>query len=97
MDGILLCFIVPISYDLVKSSTLSNQATGYYHLAFAPTTIAGPAVAGRIYEVCHSYNNAFYLGGFTCLLASFILFVFIAIPDIIKNKILIDNKSIEFD
>ncbi len=96
MDGILLCFIVPISYDLVKSSTLSNQATGYYHLAFAPTTIAGPAVAGRIYEVYHSYNNAFYLGGFTCLLASFILFVLIAIPDIVKNKILIDNKNIEF-
>lgn len=39
MDGILLCFIVPISYDLTKSPLLANQATGYYHAALAPTSI----------------------------------------------------------
>ena len=32
MDGVLLCFIVPISYDLSgKSSKLANQAAAYYH------------------------------------------------------------------
>ena len=85
MDGILLCFIVPISYDLVKSSSLANQATGYYHAALAPTTIAGPAIAGRIYEVYHSYNNAFYLGGGCCLFAAFLLFSLILVPDLIKK------------
>jgi len=76
---------VPISYDLVKSPILANQATGYYHAALAPTTIAGPAIAGRIYEVYHSYNNAFYLGGTCCLLAAFILFFLILVPDLIKK------------
>ena len=39
MDGILLCFIMPISFDLVKSSKLANQGVGYYHMALAPTSI----------------------------------------------------------
>jgi len=85
MDGILLCFIVPISYDLVKSPSLANQATGYYHAALAPTTIAGPAIAGRIFEVYHSYNNAFYLGGGFCLFAALILFMGILVPDLITR------------
>lgn len=39
MDGILLCFIVPITCDLVKSTKLSNQAAGYYHVVMAPMAI----------------------------------------------------------
>ena len=39
MDGILLCFIVPITCDLVRSMKLSNQAAGYYHLIMAPMAI----------------------------------------------------------
>ena len=35
-DGVILCFIVPIACDLVKSAKLSNQATGYYHLIMTP-------------------------------------------------------------
>lgn len=32
MDGVLLCFIVPISYDLAESSKLANHAAGMIFL-----------------------------------------------------------------
>lgn len=39
MDGIFLSFIVPISYDLAESSSLANQANGYYHAAIAASVV----------------------------------------------------------
>ena len=81
MDGVLLCFIVPIAVDLSKianmarSSQLANHAAGYYHVTIAVSSVAGPAIAGEIYEKYHSYTYAFYFGGSTCLLASILIFV----------------------
>lgn len=86
MDGVLLCFIVTISVDLAKSSELANHAAGYYHVSISLPTIAGPAVAGKIYEVYHSYDYAFYIGGTTCLIAALILIVFICGIDFL-NKV----------
>jgi predicted MFS family arabinose efflux permease len=34
MDGILLCFIVPISFDVSKSSKLANHAAGLASILF---------------------------------------------------------------
>lgn len=86
MDGILLCFIVPITCDLVESTKLSNQAAGYYHLICAPMAIAGPALAGFFYKIFHNYNISFYIGGASCIIGSFILIVLILIPDILRKS-----------
>lgn len=94
LDGIWLSFKVPIGCHLVGSSSLSNQATGYYHAVMAPMAITGPAVAGALYEHYHNYDLAFYVGGIGCLICGFILVVSILIPDIFaeittrkKNKV----------
>ena len=34
-----------------QSNNLLLIFKGYYHVALTPTTIAGPAIAGKIYEV----------------------------------------------
>ena len=57
---------------------------GYYHVALMPTTIAGPAIAGKIYVTFHSYDYAFYLGGFTCIIGAFILIVLTNLVKLLK-------------
>ncbi|CAF0800646.1 unnamed protein product [Brachionus calyciflorus] len=86
MDGVLLCFIVTISFDLAESSKLANHAAGYYHVAISLPSIAGPAVAGKIYELVHSYNYAFYLGAASSLIGSLILIVFITCFELMEKK-----------
>ena len=39
MDGIYMCFIVTISFDLVKSSKLANQGCGFFHLLISPSVV----------------------------------------------------------
>ncbi len=75
---------MPIGCYLVGSSSLSNQATGYYHAVMAPMAIAGPAVAGALYEKYHNYDLAFYVGGVGCLICGFILAVSILVPDLFR-------------
>ena len=50
-----------------------------------PTIIAGPVIAGKLYEMYHSYDYAFYLGGLTCLIGSLMLLVLI--PPIEFSKV----------
>ena len=102
MDGIMLCFIVSITCDLVKSPKLSNQASGYYHLSMFPMAIAGPAIAAEFYEMYQNYDYSFYIGGCSSLIAAFILIGFILIPDLFRNFqvkpfISIIKKSIYFN
>lgn len=85
VDGLFLAFIVPISCEVTNSNTLSNQAIGYFWAFIAIPSIAGPAVAGVIYEKLESYKIAFYAGGGSSLLASFILFLLY--PDTLVWKI----------
>lgn len=92
MDGVILCFIVPISCDLVKSSKLSNQATGYYHLVMGPMAIVGPTIAGVLYEINHDYSLAFYISGASCIFSGMILVVFILLPELSKHR-----KKIEIE
>ena len=108
-DGVLLCFIVPISFDLAESPRLANQAAGimsfkrkrktfklykklkqnkkgYYHVCIAIPTIAGPAIAGKIFEDFHKYDMAFYFGGCSCLLSSLILAIFFLLSSYCLRK-----------
>lgn len=48
-------------------------------------SIAGPAIAGKIYEELHSYSYAFYFGGVACLIGALIQIFFIMCVDIIQN------------
>lgn len=50
------------------------------------TSIAGPAVAGKIYEVYKSYDIAFYIGGITSLFAGLIMVILYLIIDHYENK-----------
>ncbi|CAF0889545.1 unnamed protein product [Brachionus calyciflorus] len=86
IDGILLSFIVPIAFSLAGCSRLANQAAAYYHITMSITSILGPTIAGRIFEVYKSYDFAFYLGGLSCLIAGLILLVGTKIVDCLKNK-----------
>lgn len=82
LDGIWLSFKVPIAAHLAGSSALANQASGYFHTAMAPLTVAGPAVAGYLYENYHNYDLAFYLGGTASLICCSILVFGILVPDL---------------
>ncbi|RNA11488.1 monocarboxylate transporter 10-like [Brachionus plicatilis] len=97
IDGILLAFIVPISVDLVGSSKLGNQAIGYYHISMSATSIAGPAVAGKIYEIYKSYDIAFYIGGITSLFAGLIMVILYLIIDHYENKKLKVNEQVKLN
>lgn len=66
-DGVYLSFIVPICFDITKSSHLANQAAGFHHAVISIPSVSGPALAGRLYEIYHNYNVAFLIGGITCL------------------------------
>lgn len=83
-DGILLSFIVPIAYSLAGCHKLANQAIGYYHITMSVTAIAGPTVAGKIFEIYKSYDNAFYLGGLTSIIAGALLLFGTTIIDCLK-------------
>lgn len=50
------------------------------------TAIAGPAVAGRLYEVYNSYDFAFYIGGLTSILAGLLMVAFYFIIRHNENK-----------
>ena len=84
VDGVAISAIVPIAYDLSGSSQLANQASGYFHTAISPTSVAGPAIAGLIYETTTSYDNAFYMGGAAGIFSSFIL-LSILVLDFLKK------------
>ena len=73
VDGVAVSFIVPIAYDLAGSSKLTNQASGYFHTTISPTSVAGPAIAGLIYENTAAYDNAFFMGGSAGIFSSFVL------------------------
>jgi len=73
IDGMLLGYIGPIGKELADSSQLANHAAGYYHVAIVPSTVAGPAIAGALFEHYHNYDVAFYFGGTSCLFASALL------------------------
>jgi MFS family permease len=94
LDGIWLSFKVPIACHLVGSSALANQASGYFHTAMAPLTVAGPAVAGWLYERYHNYDLAFYLGGTASLICCSILVVGILVPDLFRYAIKRKNNKI---
>ncbi len=85
MDGIWLSFKVPIACDLVGSPGLVNSAIGYYHAVMAPMSVAGPAVAGKLFEINHNYDLAFFLGGLSCLASAAIITLFIAVPDCLRK------------
>jgi predicted MFS family arabinose efflux permease len=87
LDGIYLCFIVPISFDLAESPQLANNAIGYFYLILSPTTIAGPAFAGKIYEMNKSYDVAFYVGGACCILCSILMLLFFNISYGFVNRV----------
>ena len=88
LDGIYLCFIVPISFDLAESPQLANNAIGFFYLILSPTTIAGPAFAGKIYEINKSYNVAFYVGGACCILCSILLIFIFDIGYGLRNRVI---------
>jgi MFS family permease len=74
-DGLYLCVLMPIIIDVTGSSNLSNQATGYYHAAISIPVVIGPVLSGYIFEKTNSYDTAYYLGGITCIICAFILFL----------------------
>ncbi|RNA38147.1 monocarboxylate transporter 10 [Brachionus plicatilis] len=86
MDGVLLCFIVPISCDLAESSKLANHAAGYYHFFISLPSIAGPVIAGKIYSVFNFYDYAFYFGAATSFIGAVILIIFITYLECIEEK-----------
>jgi hypothetical protein len=69
-DGVYLAFIVPICFDITKSSTLANQAAGFHHVVISIPSVTGPALAGKLYEIYHNYDLAFFIGGTTCLVGA---------------------------
>jgi hypothetical protein len=69
-DGVYLSFIVPICFDITRSSHLANHAAGFHHAFISIPSILGPALAGRLYENFHKYDLAFYIGGCTCLIGA---------------------------
>ncbi|CAF0980612.1 unnamed protein product [Brachionus calyciflorus] len=93
IDGILLSFIVPIAFSLAGCSRLANQAAAYYHITMSITSILGPTIAGRIFEVYNSYDYAFYSGGLSCLVAGLILLFGIKLVDSLKTKKVADETN----
>lgn len=49
--------------------------------------IAGPAVAGKIFELNNNYDLAFLLGGISTLSAAAIIFVGVGLTTYIENKV----------
>jgi hypothetical protein len=86
-DGVYLSFIVPICFDITKSSTLANQAAGFHHFIISIPSVTGPVLAGKLYEIYNNYTLAFYIGGSTCLVGAFMQFSSImAMNYIFKRK-----------
>ena len=83
-EGIYLSFIIPIACDIAGSSQLANQAIGYYHMSISIPVTLGPVVAGLIYDSFHSYQYAFYFGGFICILSGLMQIFFLVLTDLIK-------------
>ena len=59
---------------------------GYYHFAISLPSIAGPAIAGKIYEEFLMYDYAFYLGAGSSLVGAIILIIFITYFEL-KEKV----------
>jgi len=51
----------------------------------APMSIAGPAVAGKLFEINKNYDLAFFLAGASCLTSAAIITLFIGLPGCFKK------------
>jgi len=58
MDGVLLCFIVPISYDLTKSSKLANHASGFHFSQIKKKKTNGISFFSSRLLSCHNESNS---------------------------------------
>ena len=58
--------------------------------------LAGPALAGQLYEILQNYYYSFYIGGLSCIVGSLILIILILIPDLVNNGATKKNCELVF-
>ena len=73
-DGCFICLIGPIAFDLLGSSGAAQGIGCVLGLASIPM-MAGPLLAGLMYDHLGSYDIAFYCGGIPPIVAALLLFL----------------------
>ncbi|CAI9737045.1 monocarboxylate transporter 10-like [Octopus vulgaris] len=90
-DGIFICLLGPIAFDIVGPSKAS-QAIGFLLGLFSVPLMCGPPVAGFLYDKMRNYNIAFHIAGTTPILGSLIMFF---IPKITQQSDRLPNLEIQ--